>query len=1090
MIIRLMMCCLFLTTVQFMDFCPTLQAMKEPVIKGKTRKKEKGPKFIVGPSGEKWEKTDESEGDTKVVYQRGNVKISFLEYPSKYAIEYDISVESMNENISKKINIIYDYSDAFIKSVVFAVGRKITDVPQFKNYSRELSDDNEYSKYFALSKILKESEPKITVDELMSSSTFPGIKKIFDSLKEGFHLVEKTKTENESENDPGNLFTTYEPQNKDNPEDLYRSLDRSLDRSLGSNSPGKLSLRLRAKKERNVSSKKNENALRIELFTKALSVVLPEEADRKFFLEQWKQKFDFVPTALLKQLVNKNLISKDYAQMLRGTKVEETDTIEDVESEVERLIKEKNVDPEKILIAFDIDQTLIDSHNPIEANVSDVLKRLKDKGCKIILLTARGHGNIYEKYEVEKAIKHYQNDAKKVKNDLKLGNIFWNENETKPIELGTLELPPYYEKYSALFTGGILYAGYEKKKMLNKLLKIENFNAKYLFFIDDKLDMLKQFEVKEEGDPYENVLLFHYQYTRPELVKYLDIIKATELHKEGFKGKGGEIIVIDNYIDREVATKPNVEMVDKNKWKKAPTTASGRKVTEGHGSHVSGIIHSIAPEATIKFISRYQKENDLKTGKEVGIENTRRALRLAATTKGDVVNMSFSLDLKKTKIIQALKDIVNSGKVIVKSIDNDANEKPEYVEALLNLAKDPEMKGRFWLVTNVYYDRNGRERLSASTNFPFKEALKSHVLSAPGTNIKSPWYEKMMSGTSQSAPMVTGAYILLKQAVPGLEPEEYMECLKDSARKISLRKSTEFNYTYGWGVIDIEKAYELCKKKIQKRKELLSGSNLPGDNQVKLTQEQELKLREDETKRQQDDEFKLKQEEATRRRDEQERLATELRLKQEQEIKLRLKQEQEPKLREDETKRQQEEARRRDEQERLANELRLKQEQEIKLREEETKRQQALERKRREDEIRRQQEEELRLKQEQERKLREDEAKRHKIKENIKTNNPPNTNVEENINVPQNTNVKKEDLINIVVSDSDKLYFGDLREKDLKTLKNYIELQKAGKLRPYQEKGISTLIEKIKSYNQRIGYPEDKDLEELMRELKKQIPTD
>lgn len=79
---------------------------------------------------------------------------------------------------------------------------------------------------------------------------------------------------------------------------------------------------------------------------------------------------------------------------------------------------------------------------------------------------------------------------------------------------------------------------------------------------------------------------------------------------------------------------------------------------------------------------------------------------------------------------------------------------------------------------------------------------------APGFRIYSArsggGYERM-SGTSMSTPHVTGAFAILRQAFPDSSVHSLVEAMKQSAKDLG---DTGADYDFGWGRIDLVRAYE------------------------------------------------------------------------------------------------------------------------------------------------------------------------------------------------------------------------------------------------------------------------------------------
>ena len=102
-------------------------------------------------------------------------------------------------------------------------------------------------------------------------------------------------------------------------------------------------------------------------------------------------------------------------------------------------------------------------------------------------------------------------------------------------------------------------------------------------------------------------------------------------------------------------------------------------------------------------------------------------------------------------------------------------------------------------------------------------------------------YTYAMAGTSAAAPMVTGAVALLLEACPNLGWRDVKYVLAKSAKKVDSENSRwitnsvgyHFNRNYGFGLINLKGAIELCKN---------GYSNLPEQKSVEATTTNNIKI--------------------------------------------------------------------------------------------------------------------------------------------------------------------------------------------------------------------------------------------------------
>ncbi len=268
----------------------------------------------------------------------------------------------------------------------------------------------------------------------------------------------------------------------------------------------------------------------------------------------------------------------------------------------------------------------------------------------------------------------------------------------------------------------------------------------------------------------------------------MKMIGMEEAWKTGLTGKGVRVAVIDSGIS---ATTMDIEMSRLVKGKALGSEtglfASPLVDMEGHGTFVSGIIGAtkgngfsiagVAPEATLVSIKTPSREAE--------------AVRAAVDELHcDVINMSMGTPYDNAALREAVEYAASKGVIIVASIGNDGNAQLQYPAAY------PQVVG----VGAV--DKNG-----AACDFSNKN--DSIFVTAPGKDVLSlgptPLLIYRSSGTSFSAPFVTGLAALLKQAHPAMSVEDFQEILKASSRDLG---DEGYDTSYGWGLIQAPAAIE------------------------------------------------------------------------------------------------------------------------------------------------------------------------------------------------------------------------------------------------------------------------------------------
>lgn len=306
---------------------------------------------------------------------------------------------------------------------------------------------------------------------------------------------------------------------------------------------------------------------------------------------------------------------------------------------------------------------------------------------------------------------------------------------------------------------------------------------------------------------------------KPSPISPYVLVGAPHAHKKALDGKGVIVAVLDEGFDAShTFLKDKFSSLNRHNTINKRTRdvseslvfENGRYEFDSHGTHVSGIISNIAPQAEIIPI---------KIEGFAGDQNFVKALQLAAESPAHIVNISMRLSYTRREISPnvrlALFQLAQAGKLIVIAAGNESSplmEQP-YTASLVALSTHPLMRKRLLLVGASSY-KNGMESLAEFSNFPGAyafEMAQPYFITAPGDHIRSAitggfFGEK--SGTSMAAPMVVGAASLLKQAYPHLEAESINQLLLQSARKIGLDGKALPHSQFGAGILNLKSVFE------------------------------------------------------------------------------------------------------------------------------------------------------------------------------------------------------------------------------------------------------------------------------------------
>ncbi len=295
------------------------------------------------------------------------------------------------------------------------------------------------------------------------------------------------------------------------------------------------------------------------------------------------------------------------------------------------------------------------------------------------------------------------------------------------------------------------------------------------------------------------------------------VIEAPHAHQHHLDGKGVVVAVIDEGFDHSHTSLKNqvspYRYNTDNKTRDVSETLvfeNGKYTFESHGTHVTGIISSLAPQANIIPI---------KVGNFGGDQAFVKALEIAASSPAHIVNISMRLSHTGREISPnvraALFQLAKAGKLIVIAAGNEGAPLMHntYTASLVELAHAPLMKERLLLAGASSY-KNGIESLAEFSNYPGDSSFgiaQTYFITAPGERITSTttggdFGEK--SGTSMATPMVVGAASLLKQAFPHLHAEDITLLLLKSARKVSLNGKDLPRVHFGAGIVNLKSALE------------------------------------------------------------------------------------------------------------------------------------------------------------------------------------------------------------------------------------------------------------------------------------------
>lgn len=190
--------------------------------------------------------------------------------------------------------------------------------------------------------------------------------------------------------------------------------------------------------------------------------------------------------------------------------------------------------------------------------------------------------------------------------------------------------------------------------------------------------------------------------------------------------------------------------------------------THGHGTHVSGIIAAVAPQAKIMALKYY----DSKASALTNIQNTLKAFQYAVKMNVQIINFSGGGPGFNSSEFLILKEAQAKGILLVAASGNDGinTDYLRYYPADYDLSN---------ILSVTAFDKNRQRPIFANYG------TKTVDIAAPGDEILSSLPKGSvgeMSGTSQATAFATGsAVLLLLQSQLSLKPEQVIRRLMISS---------------------------------------------------------------------------------------------------------------------------------------------------------------------------------------------------------------------------------------------------------------------------------------------------------------------
>ena len=305
-------------------------------------------------------------------------------------------------------------------------------------------------------------------------------------------------------------------------------------------------------------------------------------------------------------------------------------------------------------------------------------------------------------------------------------------------------------------------------------------------------------------------------YDTAEYVRSNAAVQAQALaaYQAGATGRGVTAAVIDSGVDQN-----SLEFAGRISSLSADLAGSrGIQDEGGHGTAVAGVLlaakndtgmHGVALAATL-LVARTDTPGSCTntTGPDAGCShadnNIARGVDLAVTARARVINMSLGGSPANSTLRAAISRATAAGIIIVISAGNDGVTDPAAAinpDLLAQIANDPIARGLVLIAgatdsNKVLADFSNKAGTGSAY---YLTALGVRVQANDETGTAFRW-----SGTSFSAPVISGAVALLAQAFPNLTGAQIVDLLLRTTTDLG---ATGIDAVYGHGELNIAKAF-------------------------------------------------------------------------------------------------------------------------------------------------------------------------------------------------------------------------------------------------------------------------------------------
>lgn len=247
-----------------------------------------------------------------------------------------------------------------------------------------------------------------------------------------------------------------------------------------------------------------------------------------------------------------------------------------------------------------------------------------------------------------------------------------------------------------------------------------------------------------------------------------ELLQLDELHAVG-RGAGTRVAILDTGLSPVAGLVPVAQYDFVDDDGDAADVGNGLDddgdglVDEaaGHGTHVAGIVHMVAPEA--ELLAYRVLDSDGRGSVYAVVE----AIGQAVADGADVINLSFGTHEQSKLLKEAIKDADKAGVMVVAAAGNTGVDDKTYPAAFSHVVA-----------------------AGASTVEDTAAPFSSHGgwvdVYAPAVGIQSVLPDGSVvswSGTSMAAPFVAGLGALLREVDPEAKPKDLEKAMRDTGRR-------------------------------------------------------------------------------------------------------------------------------------------------------------------------------------------------------------------------------------------------------------------------------------------------------------------